>query len=277
MKSNSTNTKTQAIRKLIEAFASVRPDVPINASGYAGAFRDNLLSQVSPDDFELDLRAGDGNELGTKFRAAHSSSALAVNSFAPFRSRIADLRLCEQSHFTDLQFERKCPTGLRGGRAPNLDVLLTSESTVIGIESKLTEYLGPHIATFSAAYTNQIRDERREQGYFREMQRLMNAPNHYKWLDAAQLIKHGFGLAKTFTGKAVSLCYLYWEPADPESSPAFAEHRAEIVEFADRVAGSTPFFFATSYPELWSSWRAEAPPWISRHIDELEARYLVTL
>jgi hypothetical protein len=154
---------------------------------------------------------------------------------------------------------------------------MSSHSTVIGIESKLTEYLGPHKASFSPAYSEQIRDERREQGYFREMLRLMEAPDYYKWLDAAQLIKHGFGLAKTFPDKAVSLCYLYWEPANPESSPAFAEHRAEIAEFADRVAGSTPSFFALSYPELWSSWRPEAPPWLSRHIDELEARYLVTL
>ena len=277
MKISPTNTKTQAIRKLIEAFANVRPDLPIDGKGYASAFQDNLLSQVSPNDFEMDLRAGDGNELDTKFRAAHSSSALAVNCFAPFRSRIADLHLFGHSHLTNLQFERKCPTGLRGGRAPNLDVLLAGQSTVIGIESKLTEYLGPHRATFSTAYSEQIRDERRDQGYFHEMQRLMEAPDHYKWLDAAQLIKHGFGLAKTFQDKASSLCYLYWEPANPDSHPAFAEHRAEIAEFAERVAGSTPSFFALSYPELWSSWRVTAPPWLSRHIEELEARYLVTL
>lgn len=277
MKGNSKNIRAQAIRNLIEAFTDVRPEVSIDENGYADAFRDNLLSLVSTDDFEEDLRAGDGNELDTKFRAAHSSSALAVNSFAPFRSRIEDLRLCEQTHFTDMQFERKCPTGLRGGRAPNLDVLLSGNSSVIGIESKLTEYLGPHRANFSTAYSVQIRDERREQGYFHEMQRLMESPNHYKWLNAAQLVKHGFGLAKTFPDKAASLCYLYWEPANPESSQAFAEHRAEIAEFADSVAGSTPSFFAMSYPELWTSWRANAPIWLSRHLDELEARYLVNL
>lgn len=109
------------------------------------------------------------------------------------------------------------------------------------------------------------------------MQRLMNAPVHYQWLDAAQLIKHGLGLAKTFRGKAVSLCYLYWEPANPESAPAFAKHRAEIAKFTDRVASSTPSFFALSYPEVWASWRGNACPWLLDHLNELEARYLAVL
>jgi len=39
-------------------------------------FRDTLLPLVMTDDFEADLQAGDGNELQTKFRAAHSSSVL---------------------------------------------------------------------------------------------------------------------------------------------------------------------------------------------------------
>lgn len=272
-----TGIRRRAIRALIAALRAARPDLRVDDRGYLGAYRDNLLSQVSPEAFESDLRAGDGNELDTKFRAAHSSSALAVNSFAPFRRRLMDLDLGHHRPVSDLRFERKCPTGLRGGKAPNLDVLLTGATAVTGIESKLTEYLKPHRATFSPAYSEQIRDGRRDQGYFREMQRLIKAPDHYRWLDAAQLVKHGFGLAKTFSGKTVFLCYLFWEPANPECSPAFAEHRAEIAEFADRVSGSTPIFVAMSYPELWARWRATAPPWLSRHLDELEARYRVRL
>ncbi len=94
-----------------------------------------------------------------------------------------------------LAFERKCPTGLRGGRSPNLDVLLTGANGIIGIESKLTSFWHHNRASFSPAYAEQIRDARREQGYFLEMQRLTEAPEAYAWLDAAQLIKHAFGLA----------------------------------------------------------------------------------
>ena len=271
-----TNTKAKATQKLIEAFARCSPDTQIDDKGYVCSFEDNLVSLVSPDDPEADLRAGRGNELKCNFRAAYSSSALVVNNFAPFKSRLADLRVPEMSKAISLEFESKCKTGL-GGTPPHLDVLISSNTTKIGIESKLTEHLGTHKAEFSPAYFNKIRDERREQAYFQEMQRLSKAPTHYKRLDAAQLIKHAFGLARKYKGKAVSLCYLFWEPANPDSMPAFAEHREEVAEFADHVAGATPSFLAMSYPELWSCWRAAAPPWLTEHLGELEARYLVTL
>nr|WP_201157130.1 hypothetical protein [Rhodobaculum claviforme] len=148
----------------------------------------------------------------------------------------------------------------------------------MGIESKLTEYLATHRAVFSPAYAEQIRDERREQGYFREMLRLMDAPDSYVWLDAAQMIKHAFGLARTFGGRPVTLLYLFWEPANPEAHRVFTEHRQEIADFAGPVAGSTPAFEAMSYPDLWARWQETGPaPWLAPHLDELRARYEVTL
>lgn len=269
--------KPRAIHALRGALMRCRPDIDVDAKGYAGTFTGTLLPLVSPADFEADLNAGDGNELETKFRAAHSSSALAVNSFAPFRTRIPDLELSPGGPFVDLQFERKCPTGLRGGRAPNLDLVLSGPNGIVGIESKLSEYLSRHRAAFSPAYGKQIRDDRRNQGYFREMQRLMDAPDAYAWLDAAQLIKHAFGLSHTFPERPVTLLYLFWEPANPDCDPIFAAHRREIAEFADRVTRSTPQFKAMSYPELWSRWRQSAPPWLSGHLDDLAARYTVLL
>jgi hypothetical protein len=236
-----------------------------------------LLTKVLPEDFEADLNSGDGNELQTKFRAIHSSSGLAVNCFAPFRRQIADLHLQPSDAFDGLQFERKCPTGLKGGRSPNLDVLLFGPAGIVGVESKLSEYLGKHTAKFSPAYAQQIRDARRDGGYFREMLRLMDAPKNYTFLDAAQLIKHAFGLSHTFKDRPVSLLYLFWEPANPEDSPVFAAHRAEIAEFAERVAGSTPSFSAMSYPEFWTRLGTAPPKWPQTHLDELKMRYLVKI
>ena len=250
----------------------------LDDKGYAADFRDILLPMVSPEDFEADLSAGNGNELQTKFRAVHSSSALAVNAFAPFRRRIGELALLGHRGFSSLAFEQKCPTGLRRGTPPNLDVLVSGESEVVGIESKLTEYLTSHRARFSPAYAEQIQDRRREQSYFREMLRLIEEPVSYVWLDAAQLIKHAFGLARTIGERPATLLYLFWEPANPSASPVFAEHRREIAAFAERVAGATPVFRAMSYPELWSSWKdAGQQDWLARHIEDLRARYEVTL
>lgn len=274
-----TRTRARACAALEDALARRRPDIAIDDKGYAADFRDTLLPLVATEDFEADLRAGDGKELETKFRAAHSSSGLAVNCFAPFRRRCADLALPAVGPFAELRFEKKCPTGLRGGRAPNLDVLIAGSGGVVGIESKLTEHLTRHRAAFSPAYAEQIQDARREQGYFREMLRLVEAPDSYTWLDAAQLIKHAFGLGHTFANRAVTLFYLYWEPANAEASPELAAHRDEIASFAERVAGSTPAFQAMSYPELWQYWRDSAgiPEWLTSHLDELAARYLIRI
>jgi hypothetical protein len=270
--------RSRALIALRAAFARQRPDILIDDKGYAPDFRDTLLPLVATEDFQSDLQAGDGNELLTKFRAAHSSSGLAVNCFAPFRTQIVDLELLNTGPFQSLQFERKCPTGLRGGRAPNLDVVISGQEDVVGVESKLTEYLTKHRAAFSPAYVEQIHDWRREQGYFREMLRLIDAPDSYVWLDAAQLIKHSFGLARTFREHPVTLLYLYWEPANPDASPEFRAHRQEIAAFAERVAGSTPGFRAMSYPELWRAWDdAEPAEWLARHLKTLRARYEVTL
>jgi len=271
--------KFRAIRALSEAFSRQHPDIALDLNGYAADFHGTLLPGVSPEDFEGDLSSGDGNELETKFRAAHSSSGLAVNCFAPFRQRIADLTMPGHSGFDTLQFERKCPTGLRGGRAPNLDVVLSGPNSVLAIESKLTEYLSAHRANFSPAYEAQIRDARRDQGYFREMLRLQDRPDHYTWLDAAQLIKHAFGLARSFPDRPVTLLYRCWEPASPSGSPEFAAHRNEIDEFRARVAGSSPAFEAMSYPELWQSWRDSAPTpgWLDEHLENLQGRYLVSI
>jgi len=272
-------TKFRAIRALSEAFSRQHPDIALDLNGYAADFHGTLLPWVSPEDFEGDLSSGDGNELETKFRAAHSSSGLAVNCFAPFRQRIADLTMPGHSGFDTLQFERKCPTGIRGGRAPNLDVVLSGPNSVLAIESKLTEYLSAHRANFSPAYEAQIRDARRDQGYFREMLRLQDRPDHYTWLDAAQLIKHAFGLARSFPDRPVTLLYLFWEPANPNAGPEFAAHRDEIDEFRARVAGSSPAFEAMSYSELWQCWRDSAPTpgWLDEHLENLQGRYLVSI
>jgi len=269
--------RARALRGLREAFSRLNHGLAIDGKGYVADFRDVLLPLVQPEDFVEDLESGDGNELQTKFRACHSSSALVVKCFGPFRSRLGDLTLPGVAAFDGLQFERKCPTGMRGGRSPSLDLVLSGPTDVVAVESKLTEFLSNKRASFSVAYTRQIQDWRCSQGYFREMTRLIGAPDSYRHLDAAQLIKHAFGLAHSFRDRRVSLLYLYWEPSDPEGSAVFAQHRQEIERFGALVSGSVPAFAAMSYPELWSLWRKDAPDWLLSHLDQLAGRYLVQL
>jgi hypothetical protein len=261
---------------LINSFHRLAPEVVLDEKGYVSEASQNLIAGVHLNDFEADLRQGDGNELEGKFRAAHSSSALAVNTFAPFKANPAELWLPGTGGFTNLHFERKCPHGLAGRRSPNLDVLADGPNGVVAVESKCLEPLTPHVAKFAPAYESEIKDQRRQTAWFREMLRLVKEPRTYRWLDAAQLVKHAFGLAYTFPDQPVTLIYLFWEPSNPEAYPIFAEHRAEVTRFAASIIGGGPEFVAMSYPKLWKLWDSHSEPeWLPAHVARLRARYVV--
>jgi hypothetical protein len=253
------------------------PGTQVNEKGYVGSVSQNLVEGVYLDDFESDLRQGDGNEMEVKFRAAHSSSALAVNTFAPFKKNAAVLNLVGGSGFTGLSFERKCPHGLVGRRPPNLDVVAIG-TRVVAIESKCLESLSPHKANFAPAYESEILDGRRQTAWFREMQRMIKQPHPYRWLDAAQLVKHSFGLAYTFKEKPLTLLYIFWEPSNAAAYPFFAEHRMEVAQFSASISNDSLKFAAMSYPELWESWDGgSTPDWLRIHVRRLRVRYSVAI
>lgn len=272
------NISALARAALRQAFERVASGIAVDAKGYVAHAAENLVAGISLADVETDLRQGDGNELEGKFRAVHSSSALGVNVFGPFKAKPQHLRLVGQSEFSVLHFERKCHHGLVNRRAPNLDVLAENASRVVAVESKCLEYLSPHSASFSPAYAAEIVDARRAGPCFRHMMSLIEEPDTYRWLDAAQLIKHAFGLAHTFPGRDVTLLYIFWEPTNPDDYPIFAAHRAEVERFAGIVSGGDPHFTFMSYPELWRAWEAaQTPDWLSSHVARLRERYVVAL
>jgi hypothetical protein len=173
-------------------------------------------------------------------------------------------------------FERRFPTGLPRAQPPHLDVVASGPEELVAIESKCLEYLSSKRPKFSDRYETGITDERAGGPWYAEMMRLRSGSGPgYKWLDAAQLIKHAFGLARGGAVKATTLTYLYWEPMDAGLSPLFDEHRREIAAFAERVAGGTPGFAALSYGELWERWANTGDPRLAAHVAALRARYEV--
>lgn len=270
------DVRARALRALRDALALANPGVAIDEQGYTASFADNLVPCVEIADFEADLAQGSGDELGGKFRAAYSTCALAVNCFAPSRRNLSDLRVCGARGFASFTFEKKCPTGLRG-TPPNLDVLLERSDRVVAIESKCTEHLSAHTARFSSAYLTGIHDARRESGWYRELLRLVDAPRAYRWLNAAQLIKHALGLMHCHPDRRVALLHLYWESFNAIDVAPFGEHRLETSAFAERVVGHRLQFEALSYAGLWASWDGMAPSWLSAHLRELRERYSVEI
>lgn len=278
MSSAARSPRSACLSALAKGFRDSAAYVCLDEKGYVADAVQNLIEGVSLAHFEADLLQGDGNEMGGKFRAAHSSSALAVNTFGRFKTELSSFSLLNLSGFTSLRFEQKCPHGLAGRRAPNLDIVATGPDRVIAVESKCLEHLAPHVAQFSPAYEAGIRDERRDGAWFQEMRRLSREPRYYRWLDGAQLVKHAFGIAHTFKEQSATLLYLFWEPSNPENHPVFAEHRAEVAQFAASIRGSGPEFVAMSYPELWRSWEsAVSPNWVRVHVGRLKARYDVVV
>jgi hypothetical protein len=198
MKIRTDRTPTITATRAAKALQSVLRDrfsVTLNAQGYASLLDDVLLPGVDREDFARDLDEGAGKELEGKFLAAHSSSQLAVNAFAPFRRRLGDLRVNGRGQWSSLRFEAKCDLWpAYGGTPAHLDVLLTDAHGVLAIESKCTEYLSHKPAKFARSYRERITDDRRASVWFRELERLSADPNAYRHLDAAQLVKHALGL-----------------------------------------------------------------------------------
>ena len=289
-KSNSNAVRLRCEWGFVETLRQARPDAALNDRGYVLDPQDNLLAGISLDEFREAFESGAGQELGIvrdgvilpgKFCAAYSSSALAVNHFAPFATR--ELPVLGSLRSLHLEgFEVTFPTGLRG-TPPHLDALFSSDKARVAIESKCLEYLRPKsikalekaATRLKEKYLVGITDHRCHSPWFAEMRELAGDPSRYHHLDAAQLIKHTLGLLNAPDDRPTTLLYIYWEPLDAGLSPIFAAHRDEITKFASRVAGDSVRFETMSYPELWDQWRASGDPFLDMHVGALRRRYAI--
>jgi hypothetical protein len=201
--------------------------------------------------------------------------ALAVNTFAAWIGREGFLSLAGRTGFTKLRFEAKFTTGLQGS-PPNLDVVADSAIGILAIESKCTEYLGQHVASFQPSYEPVVvaLADKTWRDLYRE---LIGEPSLLAQIDVGQLVRHYLGLRRAIVDGHVpsaTLLYLFWEPTGDASSPALAGHREHIRVLADRVNDPTVEFASMSYPELWSQWSVPgAPDWLRAHVDALRERY----
>lgn len=253
-----------------DGLSRTRPGVEFDGNGYVADWRSNLLSGIDPGTIEADLGAGKGGELRGKFRAAHSSAALAVNAFGPFRDGMTAVPLPGVGEVWIERFERTFPTGVAGRTPPHLDVAARGASGVVAIESKCLEYWTPKAAEFAPVYREL--DKLSGTSWFREMERLREEPRSYEALDAAQLVKHAFGLMNS-AGDGATLVYLFWEPDDADRHYFFARHRAEIARFAERTRGDELRFVSLSYSELWEAWCSSGIDHLPEHADRLRRRY----
>jgi hypothetical protein len=195
-----------------------------------------------------------------RIAALHSSTALVANVFEHWCDRdaspLAAALGCE-AVAARLSFEEPLPTGLEGD-PPLVDVLLRTANRALAIESKFSEWLvrrPPGKAAFKPKYFPPGRPVWLEAGLPR-CQRLADdlrtGAERFKYLHAAQLLKHALGLVRAPAPRP-ELRYLYyaWPGRHGEA------HRADVARFAERVGGELSFA-ASTYQELFAALRRTA-------------------
>lgn len=238
-----------------------------------------LLPGVPVDRVASALSAAAGQELATgKFGSAESSSALAVNGLGPFIEDPGALPPFPGLDGLDwpalsVDIERQMRFPWSGGRHPWLDAAVETAKHLVGVESKRFEpFRGSKRARLSPKYSSHAWGEGMET-WCAMRDRLLADPAAFRYLDAAQLVKHGFGLVTEAKRRRKSpvLLYLFAEPTKGRNIPdkAFADHRSEISDFAVGVAGGTVCFSACS----WREWLATFPLDQASHADRLVTRF----
>lgn len=211
------------------------------------------------------LAKAPGNEIESgKFSSPESSAALAVNCFDWFIERphqlppLIDLEDAGVPELVDIEFCARFPWA--GGRHPSLDAVVRPPKRLIGIESKRFEpFRDAKPIRFSDAYDRPVWGDNMK-GFERMRDRLRSGDAKFLHLDAAQLVKHAFGLV-TEGGRrqrAPALFYLFAEPAarggHAIAMEDFARHRDEISSFAEAVSGDAVTFHSASYREWLGTW-----------------------
>jgi hypothetical protein len=209
----------------------------------------------------IQLAAGNELESG-KLLSPASSSALAVNTFGWFNPRPHLLPALHeqqlQARRVEVEYCARFPW--RGGTHPWLDAAIFTHDELIGIESKRFEpYRDAKTVRLSSAYDRKVWGAGME-SFERLRDNLKSGVLRFKYLDAAQLLKHAFGLVTDARRHDVRprLVYLFAEPATV-SAETKNLHRAEINEMATMVRGADVAFSAISYREWLSAWPEQEP------------------
>ena len=210
-------------------------------------------------------RAG-GNEVESgKLASPESSAALAINAIGWFIPRPSDLPPLPGLNASDwppisVEVEYCARFPWSGGRHPWLDALVETRETIIGIESKRFEpFRDKKVVSLSEAYNRPVWGDHMVP-FERMRDRLRAGDEVFKHMDAAQLVKHAFGLVTEGRrrSKRPTLLYLFAEPSQRNgmSIPVtdIEAHRLEIGRFAEMVSGAEVGFASCSYRDWLAAW-----------------------
>lgn len=225
---------------------------------------DNLFEPLSADAIES-FQAADGGELvgnqasPPKMNALHSSSALAVNIFQYWQtmndvpSIASACGLCREGNPSPqkTRFEVKFKILATASKHPNIDVVIENSASspykVFAIEAKFTEPYSTRLhGGMKDDYFGDAVDWNSLPKLYALARSLNPDDNVFKYLHAAQLIKHILGLKKAHGSGCFRLLYLWYDAFGSEG----AEHRSEIDRFMEIAKQDGVLFHSLSYQEL---------------------------
>ena len=247
--------------------------------------RDNLFEPLSKD-AESEIRAGDGGELKghpCRMQSLHSSTALACNMFHHWRttgalSVIAEACGVPSRNIARLRFEAKLPIADAVDRNvfpqdPNIDVLLEysphARISAVGIECKFGEAYGNHKGLKDAYLTsgglwNGLPNCRKLAIGLREDDGI------YKYLHAAQLLKHMLGLKNAYGQDKFRLMYLWYDVPSAEGGV----HRQEIEQFRSVLKADGIHFQSATHQEVLVAMAKRGRENDAPFLDYMAERYL---
>jgi hypothetical protein len=207
----------------------------------------------------------------------HSSMALVINSFFPWQKDVSRLPLGTHLGFNAIQFDVRCPTGLRG-TPPHLDLMALRDDHVVGATVRAIEYLKRKKSTISETYDRMLSETRGLETWCDHLRNWRAGGVLYDHVDLAALVKYATALGRTFPDRSSTLLYLYWEPLDAASYDEFQHHRRELAALTAAVKGSRVDIVTQSFDALWESWlQQRGPDWLAGHVERLRSRYGVSL
>jgi hypothetical protein len=255
---------------LAEALRQAQADDLLVANGRIRRISDLLIDGVRHDQLPDSIDR-------TRLRSPHSVTALTINSFLRWQDATDQLPLAGWIGFDAVQFEVRCPTGLRG-TPPHLDFVALRAEVVVAVTVRCVEYLSRRKTAVATSYDRLLAATPGLDPWRAELEQLRREPGRYRHVDLGALVKFALALGRTFPERPTILLYLYWEPLNAADFDEFRGHRREAAELAAATGDARVAFDALSFDEMWRQWAAlAAPAWLPDHVNRLRARYSVPI
>lgn len=255
---------------LTEALRQERPGDSTATDGRSREMGDLLIDGLRSEQLPNSIQR-------TRLCSPDCAAALAVNSFLPWRDATDQLPLAGWIGFDAVQFDVRCPTGLRG-TPPHLDLLALRVEVAVAVTVRCIEYLSRRKTGVAPSYDRLLAATPGLGPWREQLARLRDEPRRYRHVDLGALVKFAVALGRTFPERLTALLYLFWEPLDADRFEEFGRHRQELAELQEALKDGRVTFTAISFDTMWRDWaHRDAPAWLAGHVGRLRARYCVSI